>query len=60
MVQQQARPLFFIAHSIGGLVVKNALVRANHSPRYQGIVDDCHGVTFFGETVYFASCRLSG
>ncbi|SPQ26881.1 f7fc94f9-3269-4434-ac68-0c9a4b323fc4 [Thermothielavioides terrestris] len=43
-----SRPLFFIAHSIGGLVVKSALVKANHHPRYQEIVDSCHGVTFFG------------
>ncbi|KAK4044244.1 hypothetical protein C8A01DRAFT_12348 [Parachaetomium inaequale] len=43
-----ARPLFFIGHSIGGLVVKEALVMANFSARYQAIVDNCHGVTFFG------------
>ncbi|KAK4119531.1 hypothetical protein N657DRAFT_253674 [Parathielavia appendiculata] len=42
------RPLFFIAHSIGGLVVKSALVTASRSARYQGIVDNCHGVTFLG------------
>ncbi|GAB1315941.1 DUF676 domain-containing protein [Madurella fahalii] len=45
---QQSRPLFFIAHSIGGLVVKSALVRASQSSKYQGIMDNCHGVTFFG------------
>ncbi|KAK4164520.1 hypothetical protein QBC43DRAFT_344393 [Cladorrhinum sp. PSN259] len=43
-----SRPLFFIAHSIGGLVVKNALVRASQKTKYQEIMDDCHGVTFFG------------
>ncbi|KAL1837053.1 hypothetical protein VTJ49DRAFT_4322 [Mycothermus thermophilus] len=44
----ESRPLFFIGHSIGGLVVKNALVRANHCPTYGGIVDNCHGASFFG------------
>ncbi|KAK4229468.1 hypothetical protein QBC38DRAFT_453291 [Podospora fimiseda] len=43
-----SRPLFFIAHSIGGLVVKNALVRASQKTKFQEIMDDCHGVTFFG------------
>lgn len=43
-----SRPLFFIAHSIGGLVVKSALVRASQKTKYQDIMDDCHGVTFFG------------
>ncbi|KAK4100573.1 hypothetical protein N658DRAFT_99039 [Parathielavia hyrcaniae] len=47
-VGTQARPLLFIAHSIGGLVVKRALVTASRSAKYQGIVDNCHGVTFFG------------
>lgn len=46
---QVARPLFFIGHSIGGLVIKYALVNAHRSGRYQAIVDNCHGVTFFGE-----------
>lgn len=45
---QGNRPLFFIAHSIGGLVVKNALVRASQKTKFQDIMDDCHGVTFFG------------
>ncbi|KAK4145257.1 uncharacterized protein C8A04DRAFT_10796 [Dichotomopilus funicola] len=43
-----ARPLFFIGHSIGGLVIKYALANAHRSGRYQAIVDNCHGVTFFG------------
>ncbi|KXX74702.1 Protein SERAC1 [Madurella mycetomatis] len=47
----QSRPLFFIAHSIGGLVVKSALVRASQSSKYQSIMDNCHGVSFFGEPV---------
>lgn len=44
----QNRPLFFIAHSIGGLVVKRALVFASQDERYRGILYNCYGVTFFG------------
>ncbi|KAL2021275.1 hypothetical protein VTK56DRAFT_7354 [Thermocarpiscus australiensis] len=44
----QSRPLFFIAHSLGGLVVKLALVQASQSSKYQSIMENCHGVTFFG------------
>ncbi|KAL2176289.1 uncharacterized protein P884DRAFT_246147 [Thermothelomyces heterothallicus CBS 202.75] len=43
-----ARPLFFVGHSIGGLVVKEALVLAKGSPQNRTIVDNCYGVSFFG------------
>lgn len=47
--KQESRPLFFIAHSVGGLVVKKALVLAGQSARYlRPILYNCHGVTFFG------------
>lgn len=42
-----SRPLFFIAHSIGGLVVKQALLIARREEKYRGILYNCHGVTFF-------------
>lgn len=47
--RQESRPLFFIAHSVGGLVVKKALVMAGQNARYlRPILYNCHGVTFFG------------
>lgn len=47
--KQQERPLLFIGHSIGGLVVKMALVRASRDAKYEGILRECYGVAFFGE-----------
>lgn len=47
--QQSSRPLFFIAHSIGGLVVKKALLIASQDETYRrDILYNCHGVSFFG------------
>ncbi|KAJ8124958.1 hypothetical protein O1611_g8682 [Lasiodiplodia mahajangana] len=45
---QKARPIFFICHSIGGLVVKLALVKAREREELRTLMYDCHGVTFFG------------
>lgn len=46
--QQKARPLFFIAHSVGGLVVKQALIIASKDDRYREVLYNCHGMSFFG------------
>ncbi|PNP49651.1 hypothetical protein THARTR1_09662 [Trichoderma harzianum] len=48
--RQQERPLLFIGHSIGGLVVKMALVKASRDSRYESILRECYGVAFFGES----------
>lgn len=53
-----SRPLFFICHSIGGLVVKMALTQASRSPKYRSILEDCYGVTFFA-TPHRGSSYLS-
>ena len=42
------RPLFFVCHSIGGIVAKMALVKAGQDPRYRSILRDCYGLAFFG------------
>ena len=48
-----SRPLLFIGHSIGGLVVKMALAAASHDSQYESLLNACYGVAFFGK---FAMC----
>lgn len=42
-----SRPIFFLCHSVGGLVVKVALTSASRSSDYQPLLQSCHGVGFF-------------
>ncbi|KAG9252182.1 uncharacterized protein F5Z01DRAFT_682702 [Emericellopsis atlantica] len=42
------RPIVFIAHSLGGLVVKMLLAKASRDNRFEDILRDCYGVAFFG------------
>lgn len=44
------RPLVFISHSIGGIVVKLALIKAGKNKRLEGILKQCYGVAFFGKS----------
>lgn len=46
--EQSKRPLIFIAHSLGGIIVKQALVWAAREPQYQSIKDHTLGIVFFG------------
>lgn len=46
---KRSRPIFFICHSIGGLVVKSALVKAKTNNELRPLMYYCHGITFFGE-----------
>ncbi|KAI3335701.1 hypothetical protein F4824DRAFT_510599 [Ustulina deusta] len=55
---EKARPIFFICHSIGGLVVKSALVKARKHEDLRPLVFDCHGITFFA-TPHRGSSYLS-
>lgn len=43
------RPIFFICHSIGGLVLKLALTEASRNSQFRPLLDHCYGVTFFGK-----------
>lgn len=45
---RQARPIFFMCHSIGGLVVKRALIKASRDTQFRWVIFDCYGITFFG------------
>ncbi|OTB18181.1 hypothetical protein K445DRAFT_314992 [Daldinia sp. EC12] len=45
--QSKSRPIFFICHSIGGLVAKLALAKANQKPELRPLIFDCHGIAFF-------------
>ncbi|KAL6879162.1 hypothetical protein J3F83DRAFT_758857 [Trichoderma novae-zelandiae] len=62
--RRRDRPLLFIAHSVGGLVVKMALVKAHTDPQYGDILHECYGVAFFGTphqgSSYFAMQALAG
>jgi hypothetical protein len=49
--RQRSRPLIFLAHSLGGLIVKMALVKASRSSKYEGLWRACYGVAFFGELI---------
>ncbi|KAI9765218.1 MAG: hypothetical protein M1840_007710 [Geoglossum simile] len=42
------RPIVFISHSLGGIIVKQALTRGCSQPRYKSISEDTIGVIFFG------------
>ncbi|KAK7413728.1 hypothetical protein QQX98_007371 [Neonectria punicea] len=42
------RPVVFLGHSIGGVVIKMVLVKASHNPRFEDILRQCYGVAFFG------------
>ncbi|ESZ92794.1 putative ankyrin repeat-containing protein [Sclerotinia borealis F-4128] len=55
-IEKESRPLFFICHSTGGLVVKIALTEARRLK--DSILNDCYGVTFFA-TPHRGSSYLS-
>lgn len=57
-IEKEIRPLFFVCHSTGGLVLKMALAEAQRSRSRNPILGDCYGVTFFS-TPHRGSSYLS-
>lgn len=47
-IEEQARPIVFICHSLGGLVCKQALVRAHETERFLVLRGRVQGICFFG------------
>ncbi|KAK6833421.1 hypothetical protein PG987_008115 [Apiospora arundinis] len=54
----QNRPVFFISHSIGGLVAKLALAKASEREDMRWLIFHTHGMTFFA-TPHLGSSYLS-
>ncbi|KAL9023532.1 MAG: hypothetical protein Q9196_007145, partial [Gyalolechia fulgens] len=47
--QERSRPLIFVAHSLGGIVVKKAIIRAHErSQHYGALLQSIHGIVFMG------------
>ncbi|KAH8588254.1 hypothetical protein B0O99DRAFT_693645 [Bisporella sp. PMI_857] len=46
--EEQRRPIIFIAHSLGGIVVKQALLSARIESQYSSINESTVGIIFFG------------
>jgi triacylglycerol esterase/lipase EstA (alpha/beta hydrolase family) len=44
----ESRPIIFVAHSLGGIVVKRALVEARLDGTYESILKATYGMAFFG------------
>jgi hypothetical protein len=56
---QKQRPVVFIGHSIGGIVIKMALAKASRDVLYDDILRDCYGVAFFGKFSRRDPCQTS-
>jgi hypothetical protein len=43
----ESRPIVFLGHSLGGLLIKQALINAHNNPKYTPIKDATTGLIFF-------------
>lgn len=43
----ESRPILLLGHSMGGLLIKQALINAHNNPRYTPIKDATTGLAFF-------------
>ncbi|KAF4446222.1 Protein SERAC1 [Fusarium austroafricanum] len=61
--EKQTRPVVFVGHSIGGIIVKMALTKAHRDPLFEDVYRQCYGVAFFGTphqgSSYFAMPSLA-
>ncbi|KAF8540115.1 hypothetical protein BDD12DRAFT_777518, partial [Trichophaea hybrida] len=44
----KSRPIIFLGHSLGGILILQALVESNRNPHHKPILDSTHGIFFFG------------
>ncbi|KAI9771315.1 MAG: hypothetical protein M1840_002285 [Geoglossum simile] len=44
----ESRPIIFLGHSMGGILILQTLVESKRNPRYQHILDSTRGIFFFG------------
>ena len=45
---QQRRPIIYLAHSLGGIVCKEALIKAKNDPRFSDLLESTVAIVFFG------------
>ncbi|KAF5558410.1 hypothetical protein FMEXI_384 [Fusarium mexicanum] len=56
--EKQTRPVVFVGHSVGGIIVKMVLTKASRDPSFEDIYRQCYGAAFFGSS-YFAMPSLA-
>lgn len=45
--EDMSTPILFLGHSMGGLLIKQALINAHINPKYEPIIDATTGLAFF-------------
>ncbi|PVH70814.1 hypothetical protein DL98DRAFT_521398, partial [Cadophora sp. DSE1049] len=48
----ESRPILFLGHSMGGLLIKQALINAHNNPKYTTIKEATKGLAFFATPHY--------